>query len=65
MTTRKFEIILLEERIAPSHKPAIIPSVNLDDSAVNGAEHGLTGLSNNHAGDAKAVRHGYVAPPST
>jgi len=65
MTPRKFDIIQLEERIAPSQKPAIIPSVNLNDSAVNGAEHGLQGLSNSHAGDANAVRHGYVATPST
>jgi hypothetical protein len=64
MTKRAFNIIRLEERIAPSAKPEFIPSVRVADSAVNGAEHGLKGLSNNHSGGANAVRHGYIAPPS-
>ena len=58
MKTREFNIIKLEERIAPTAKPHAIPSVDLDNSAVNGAEHGLKGLNKSHASDTVVANHG-------
>ena len=58
MTKREFNIVRLEERIAPTGKPAVIPSVNPDPAITGGAEHGLQGLTNNHSGDANFLRHG-------
>jgi hypothetical protein len=62
MTKRAFDIIKLEERIAPTAKPTI-PSVNPDPNVVGGAEHGLKGLNNSHASADVIARHSN--PPAT
>ena len=62
---RKFQIVKLEERIAPAPPAVLIPSVNLDDPGVNGAEHACKGLKNNHnphpkLGCVQMFRHGCI-----
>jgi hypothetical protein len=53
----RFKIVPLEDRIAPA-ATGLIPSVDLSDPAVNGAEHACFGLSHNHEGDLVSYRHG-------
>ena len=53
----RFKIVPLEERIAPA-ATNLIPSVDLSDPGVNGAEHACFGLSHNHEGDLVSYRHG-------
>ena len=55
----RFRIVKLEERLAPAPPMVLIPSVNLADSGVNGAEHACPGLQNNHNPHPKldAVQH--------
>ena len=57
MEKRRFKITQLESRIAPA-ATGLIPSVNLSDRGVNGAEHACKGLSHNHVGDRVWYRHG-------
>jgi hypothetical protein len=52
-----FKITKLESRLAPA-ATGLIPSVNLGDPGVNGAEHACKGLSHNHTGDWVWERHG-------
>lgn len=59
----RFRIVRLEERVAPAPAAVLIPSVNLDDPGVNGAEHACKGLQNNHdphpkLGTVQLYRHG-------
>jgi hypothetical protein len=61
--TVRFKIIRLEERIAPAPAMVRIPSVDVNDPAVNGAEHACKGLHNNHnpnahLGTVQLYRHG-------
>lgn len=44
----RFRIVKLEERVAPAPPAVLIPSVDLSDPGVNGAEHACKGLMNNH-----------------
>lgn len=67
---RKFQITRLEDRIAPAPAAVYIPSVDVNDPAVNGAEHACKGLQNNHnphpkLGTVQLYRHGClpVTPP--
>lgn len=59
----KFQIVKLEDRIAPVAQ-GLIPSVDLSDPGVNGAEHGCPGLCNayDHNGNDSVLneiyRHG-------
>lgn len=62
MKTR-FHIVKLEDRLAPAPPAVLITSVNLEDPAVNGAEHACEGLMNNHnphpkLGCVQLFRHG-------
>lgn len=43
---KSFTVELLEGRMAPAPLMVLIPSVDLDDPAVNGAEHACPGLNN-------------------
>ena len=59
----RFQITKLEQRIAPAPARVLIPSVDLTDPGVNGAEHACKGLMNNHnphpkLGDVQLFRHG-------
>ena len=66
---KQFKITRLENRIAPAPAAVLIPSVNLSDPGVNGAEHACKGLMNNHnphhsLGTVQLFRHGCGdAPP--
>ena len=64
-TKGRFKMVRLEDRIAPAPSASLIPSVNLADPGVNGAEHACKGLMNNHnphpkLGDVQLIRHGCV-----
>jgi hypothetical protein len=62
-TFGRFQITKLEDRIAPAPSTALIPSVDLSDAGVNGAEHACKGLANNLSNLAKVnnfIRHGCV-----
>jgi hypothetical protein len=57
----RFQIIKLEMRIAPAPAWVRIPSTDVDDPAVNGAEHACKGLRNavnNPNQDVQLYRHG-------
>lgn len=61
----RFRFEKLEQRIAPAPAPVLIPSVDLGDSGVNGAEHACPGLHNNHdphptLGCVQLFRHGCI-----
>ena len=60
---KRFQITRLEDRIAPAPPAVLIPSVDLSDPGVNGAEHACKGLMNNHnpnahLGTVQLFRHG-------
>jgi len=58
---RRFKIVKLEMRIAPAPAMVRIPSTDIDDPAVNGAEHACKGLQNavhNPNQDVQLYRHG-------
>jgi hypothetical protein len=62
----RFNVTKLEARIAPAPAMVRIPSTNVDDPAVNGAEHACKGLSNAVNNPNQAVqlfRHGCTPPP--
>jgi hypothetical protein len=65
----RFRIEKLEERIAPAPAAVLIPSTNVNDPSVNGAEHACPGLNhadNNPNQAVQLYRHGCdcaVTPP--
>jgi hypothetical protein len=65
----RFSIVKLEMRIAPAPAAVLIPSVDLNDPGVNGAEHACKGLQhavNNPNQQLQLFRHGCgcdVPPP--
>jgi hypothetical protein len=66
---KKFQITRLEERIAPAPPAVLIPSVDLSDPGVNGAEHACKGLRHNHdphpkLGTVQLFRHGCLGGPT-
>ena len=68
MEKNRFRIVKLEARIAPAPPIVRIPSVDLADPAVNGAEHACKGLMNNHnphpkLGTVQLYRHGCLPGP--
>jgi len=61
----RFKIERLEERVAPAPAAVLIPSVNLADPGVNGAEHACKGLHNavhNPNQEVQLFRHGCLPP---
>jgi len=60
-TKGRFKIVKLEMRIAPAPAMVRIPSTDVMDQAVNGAEHACKGLQNavhNPNQDLQLYRHG-------
>ena len=65
---KKFQITRLEDRIAPAPPAVLIPSVDLSDPGVNGAEHACKGLMNgqnpqSNIGTVQLFRHGCEPTP--
>jgi hypothetical protein len=65
----RFRIEKLERRIATAPPMVRIPSTDVNDPAVNGAEHACKGLKNNHnphpkLGTVQLFRHGCIDAPA-